>query len=75
MQNWPGIEGFESAGRGNVVDEDAAVCAAVEGDAQGLETLLAGRVPDLHGHQTVVDHNLKKIKGKLKFKTSSSRKF
>lgn len=34
-------------GRVDVVDEDAAVCAAVEGDAERLESLLTSRVPKL----------------------------
>ncbi len=43
----PGIKGLEGFGRVDVVDEDAAVRAAVEGDAEGLEALLAGGVPEL----------------------------
>jgi hypothetical protein len=63
------------ARRVDVVDEHTAVCAAVEGDAERLEALLAGGVPELcagssgaetqeaqssylHGHETVVDHDL-----------------
>lgn len=43
----PTIEGFERVGGSNVKDQNAAVCASVEGHAEGLEPLLACRVPDL----------------------------
>lgn len=43
----PGIERLEGFGRVDVVDEDAAVGAAVEGYAEGLEALLACGVPEL----------------------------
>ena len=43
----PGVEGLEGFGRVDVVDEDAAVGATVEGYAEGLEALLAGGVPEL----------------------------
>ena len=54
----PAVEGLEGVGRRDVVGQDAAVGAAVESHAQRLEPLLAGRVPDLHGDQSVVDHHL-----------------
>jgi hypothetical protein len=53
-----GASRLEGLGRVDVVDEDAAVCAAVEGDAEGLEALLAGRVPELHRDEPIVDHDL-----------------
>jgi hypothetical protein len=43
----PGVEGLEGFGRVDVVDEDAAVGTAVEGYTEGLEALLARRVPEL----------------------------
>ncbi len=54
----PRIQRLERVRRGDVVDEDAAIGAPVEGDAERLETLLAGRVPNLHRDQTIVDQNL-----------------
>ena len=38
----PAVERLEGGGYGDVVTEDAAVGAAVEGDAQRLEALLPG---------------------------------
>ena len=38
--------------------QDAAVRAAVECDAQGLEPLLARGVPDLHGDESIVHLHL-----------------
>jgi hypothetical protein len=43
----PGVEGLEGLGRVDVVDQDAAVGAAVEGYTERLETFLAGCVPEL----------------------------
>lgn len=51
----PGVEGLEGLGRVDVVDEDAAVGAAVEGDAEGLEAFLTGGVPELKGDDAVVN--------------------
>ena len=45
----PAIERFKALARVDVVDEDAAVCAAVECDAEGLEAFLPGGVPELRG--------------------------
>ena len=39
----PPVEGLEGVGRGDVVGEDAAVGASVEGHPQGLEPLLGVR--------------------------------
>ena len=61
----PAVERLEGGGDGDVVDEDAAVGAAVEGDAQRLESLLPRRVPDLHRHQPVVHHHLQRPKTDL----------
>ena len=36
----PAVERLEGGGDGDVVDEDAAVGAAVESDTEGLESLL-----------------------------------
>ena len=54
----PRVERLERVGRRHVVDEHAAVGAAVERDAQRLKTLLARRVPDLHRHQPVAHLHL-----------------
>lgn len=43
----PRVERLEGFGRVDVVDEHAAVGAAVEGYAEGLEAFLAGGVPEL----------------------------
>lgn len=43
----PRFQVLERIGSGHVKDEHTAVGAPVEGDAQRLEALLAGRVPDL----------------------------
>jgi hypothetical protein len=43
----PRVERLEGFGRIDVVDEDAAVGAAVEGHAKGLEAFLSGGVPEL----------------------------
>ena len=43
----PAVEGLECVRHGHVKDEYTAVGASVEGDAQALEPLLAGSVPDL----------------------------
>ena len=54
----PAVQRFEGVGRRHVVGEDTTVGSAVESHAKGLEPLLAGRVPDLHGDQSVVHHDL-----------------
>jgi hypothetical protein len=43
----PGVESLEGFGAVDVVDQNAAVSAAVEGYAERLEALLSGRVPEL----------------------------
>lgn len=43
----PRVERLEGLGRVDVVDEDAAVGAAIECDAERLEALLAGSIPQL----------------------------
>ncbi len=43
----PAVQSFEALGVVDVVDEDAAVGAAVKGNAQRLEAFLAGRIPQL----------------------------
>lgn len=43
----PAVEGVETLGIVHVVYEHAAVGATVKGNAQRLEALLAGRVPEL----------------------------
>ena len=43
----PAVQRAERVGRRHVVDEDAAVGAAVERDAETLKPLLPRRVPDL----------------------------
>lgn len=53
----PRVEGVEGLGVVDIIDEDAAICASVERDAEGLETFLAGRVPQLHGHEAIVDED------------------
>ena len=49
----PAVERLEGGGYGDVVTEDAAVGAAVEGDAPQLEALL----PGLHGQPPRVQFN------------------
>lgn len=51
----PGIEGLKGLGAVDIVHEDAAVCAAVEGHAERLEALLAGGIPELEGDDAIVD--------------------
>lgn len=51
----PGVERLEGFGGVDVVDEDAAVCATVEGYAEGLEAFLTRGVPELEGDDAVVD--------------------
>ena len=51
----PGIERLEGLGAVDVVDENAAVGASVEGDAERLESFLARSVPELEGDDAVVD--------------------
>ena len=43
----PAVEGVETLGIVHVVYEHAAVSATVKGNAQRLEALLAGRIPEL----------------------------
>lgn len=54
----PAVEVLEGLGDVDVEDEDAAVSATVEGNTETLETLLTGSIPDLHGDDAVVDHDL-----------------
>ena len=54
----PAVQRFEGVGRRHVVSENTAVSPAVESHPQGLESLLARGVPDLHGDQPVVHHHL-----------------
>lgn len=51
----PGIERLEGLGAVDIIDKYTAICASVEGDAKGLETLLTGCVPKLKGNDTIVD--------------------
>jgi len=53
----PALQCLESVGNGHVVDQDAAVGAAVERYAQALETLLTGSVPDLGNTITTIQHD------------------
>lgn len=53
----PRVEGVKGLGVVDIIDEDAAICASVERDAEGLETFLAGRVPQLHSHEAIVDED------------------
>jgi len=53
----PTVQGLERLGAVDVVNEDAAVCAAVERDTEGLESLLTSSIPQLHRNQPVVDHD------------------
>ena len=43
----PTVQGLERLGAVDVVNEDAAVCAAVECDTERLESFLAGGIPQL----------------------------
>lgn len=51
----PRVEGFEGFGAVDVVDEDAAVGAPVEGYAEGLKAFLSCGVPELERDDAVVD--------------------
>lgn len=62
---------LEGGGSIHIIDEDAAIGTTVEGNSEGLETLLAGSIPnlkseknmrglrivDLHGHETIINHD------------------
>lgn len=50
----PRVKRIEGFGRVDVVNQHAAVGAAVEGYAEGLEAFLPGRVPELQGYNAVV---------------------
>ena len=54
----PALQIFERGRRCHVIDEHAAVRSAIKSDAQTLKSLLAGRIPDLHGDEAIVDHHL-----------------
>lgn len=51
----PPIERLETLARIHIVHKDATVRSSVKGHAEGLETFLTGRVPELHGHDSIVD--------------------
>jgi hypothetical protein len=54
----PTVEGLEALAGVDIVDEYTAVGTAVERNTERLEALLAGRVPQLHRHDAVVDNEL-----------------
>jgi hypothetical protein len=54
----PRVQRLKAAHIVDVVAQDAAICSTVECDAQALEALLAGRVPDLYGDERVVHQHL-----------------
>ena len=54
----PRVECFKGFGVVDVVAETAAVGTAVECNAERLEALLTRSVPQLHGDESVVDHDL-----------------
>jgi len=43
----PAVEGIETLGVVDIVDEDAAVCTTVESNTERLESLLASGIPEL----------------------------
>ena len=43
----PSVQRLETLARVDVVDQDAAIGSSVERDAQGLESLLPGGIPEL----------------------------
>ena len=51
----PTVQSFERLGAVDVVDEDAAVCAAVECDTERLESLLASSIPQLSIAGNILD--------------------
>jgi len=54
----PAVQVVEGLGDVNVEHEHAAISATIEGDTEGLETLLTGSIPDLQSDETIVDHDL-----------------
>lgn len=54
----PTVKSLKALARVDVVHKHAAVGTAVECHAERLEALLAGSVPQLHGHDAVIDHEL-----------------
>jgi len=44
----PTLKGLESVGDGDIVDQDATVCASIECYPEALKPLLTSCVPDLH---------------------------
>lgn len=53
----PRVERLEGFGIVDVVAETTAVGTSVESDAERLETFLSSSVPELHGNETVIDHD------------------
>lgn len=53
----PAVESLKAFGIVHVVDQDAAVGAAVECDAERLKSLLTGRIPKLVG-MSATEHRL-----------------
>ena len=52
----PPIQRLETLARIHIVDQHATVRSSVKGHPERLETFLTGRVPQLHGHDSVVHH-------------------
>ena len=51
----PGIQRLEGFGAVHVVHEDTTVGSAIEGNTEGLKTLLSGCVPELEGNDSIID--------------------
>ena len=58
----PAVERLKALGIVDIVHQHAAVRAAVERHAERLESLLTGRVPQLHRDQAAIDHDLARQK-------------
>ena len=51
----PTVQSLERLGAVDVVNEDAAVCATVEGDTERLESLLSSSIPQLSTIGNILD--------------------
>lgn len=53
----PRVQGIKRLGRVDVVHQHTAVSSTIEGYTERLESLLTGRVPKLHRHQSIVHYD------------------
>jgi hypothetical protein len=54
----PRFQIFEGLGNIDVVNQNAAIGTSVESDAQRLEAFLTSSIPNLHGNEAIIDHNI-----------------